>query len=67
MKINSQDGRENAFIFISNVAINYNEISSFYFDEDELEIHIYMKSGNEHIFCFEDVNLFEKAVYELRG
>ena len=53
------------FIIINNTGIKRSEITTFYWDEDTLELNIIMKSGDEHVFCFESENGLIKSVSEL--
>ncbi len=52
------------FIFINDTAIRRNSIQLFYWDEDDLELNMRLKTGDEHIFCFSNVNSLKRAVWE---
>ena len=41
------------------------DISSFSWKEEGFEVHVWMKSGYEHSFSFEDLGAFAEAINKL--
>ncbi len=57
----------NEFVFINDTAIRRKSIELFYWDETSLELNMKLKTGDEHIFCFNDISSLEKAMREMGG
>ena len=56
-----------AYVSMNNVALNKEDISSFSWDENKFEVQVFMRSGHEHLFSFNDVEAFAEAVWKLSG
>ena len=56
-----------AFISVKNVALNKRDISFFSWNENCLEVQVFMQSGHEHSFTFDDAESFAEAVFKLGG
>ena len=56
-----------AFVSVKNVALNKRDISFFSWNENSLEVQVFMQSGHEHSFTFDDPESFSEAVFKLGG
>lgn len=54
-----------AFVSVKNVALNKRDISFFSWNENSLEVQVFMQSGYEHSFTFDDPDDFSEAVLKL--
>ncbi len=54
-----------AYVSINKVAISRTDISSFSWDENTFELQVFMQSGYEHSFCFDDKDSFAEAIFKL--
>jgi predicted transcriptional regulator len=55
------------FVSINSVALNKEDISSFSWNEKDFQIQVFMKSGYEHSFHFENGEAMAEAIFKLNG
>ena len=61
-----QNHNQSDFIIINNTGIKRDEITTFYWDEDTLELNIKLKSGDEHFFCFESKDGLREIIWSFK-
>lgn len=66
MKIVQGLKKTDNFISIDSIALNREDISSFAWDEKNFSIQVFMRSGYEHSFHFDNSDAMAEAIFKLK-